>query len=271
MKILKNKGNNSERSRNASLNFFKRNKNEKNGNNIYKILLEIIMIVLLIILSILFIIFSLFLVLCLSTLQIEVKNLEINSKNELGKKAQNYIIYIKLKLLNKLTWIKIKIDKTRVNKIKKSRIFNEKIFRKFKNIQRKLIINKKIILKKENLKFVKQINIEFEQLKMNLDIGLIDSTITALSVAFIASIISVVLAKTAVHRNGKNNYKYLITPSYGIEPIINIKLNCIINIKTVHIINAIYMLIKKRSVKNDERTSNRRSYDRSNEEHSRYG
>lgn len=224
------------------------------------------MVIFWIVLTIFFIAFLLFFSLCLSTIQIEVKNLEINSNNIPGKRVEDYLIYIKLKLLNKLTWIKIRVDKEKIDGIKYSKFFKEKILGRFKNVERKILINKKEILKS-----IKRISIKFDQFKMNLVIGLIDSTITSLSVAFIASIISILLAKTATDKNEKSKYKYSITPSYSIEPIINIKLNCIINIKMVHIINTIYMLIKKRSVKNDERTSDRRSYDRSNEEYSRYG
>ncbi len=222
------------------------------------------MIIFLVILSIIFIIFLLFFIFCLSTLQIEVENLEINSKKNKGNKIEDYLIYIRLKLLNKLTWIKLRIDKERVNKFKKTNIFKKEIIK----IEKNMMSDKKQVLKKDNLQIIKQIKIEFEEFKMNLKIGLIDPILTSLSVAFISTVISIVLAKTLIN---KKEYKYLITPSYNIEPIINIKLNCIINIKLVHIINTIYMLIKKRSVKKDERTSNRRSYDCSNEEYSRYG
>ena len=60
----------------------------------------------------------------------------------------------------------------------------------------------------------------------------------------------------------KTNFK--IIPLYKYGNAINFRLNCIINVKLVHIIHIIYILSKKGMIKN-ERASNRRSYDYSYE------
>ena len=80
----------------------------------------------------------------------------------------------------------------------------------------------------------------------------------------ISSIISIILARN-IETYDKTKYKYIITPKFEDETIVKIKLNYKIDIKIVHIINVIYMLIKKRSVKYDERASNRRTYASLNE------
>lgn len=53
-------------------------------------------------------------------------------------------------------------------------------------------------------------------------------------------------------------------PMYRFGNSINLSLNCIINVKMVHIIYVIYILLKKGMIKN-ERTSNRGAYDYSYE------
>ena len=71
------------------------------------------MIIFLIFLGLLYIIF---LLLYLSTLEIEIQKFKFNSKNKTNKKVEDYLFYIRLKLLNKFTWIKIKIDNKKINK-----------------------------------------------------------------------------------------------------------------------------------------------------------
>lgn len=220
------------------------------------------MVVFWIFLGIIFFNIIFFLLICLSSLKIEILDLTLNSNKE--SKINNYLIYIKLKLLNKLTWLKLTINKNKVKKIRNSKLFNKVFLTKFLEKQIKIKI-------KDVIKNIKEINIEIEKLNMRLKIGLIDYIVTSIFVVVIASLISILLLKKASNTN-KENYKYLITPLYSsIEPIINIKLNCIISIKMVHIIYTIYKLIKKRSVKYDERTSNRRTYECNHEKYSRYG
>ena len=71
-----------------------------------------------------------------------------------------------------------------------------------------------------------------------------------------------------VFANGykKEKYEYKIKPIFGKQNFLKICIDCIINLKMVHIINIIYILKKKRSVnKYDKRTSDRRAYAYSNE------
>ena len=58
--------------------------------------------------------------------------------------------------------------------------------------------------------------------------------------------------------------KFTVLPLYNIGNVIKINLNCIIDVKIVHIIYVIYILFKKgRNV--NERASDRRAYDYSYE------
>lgn len=209
---------------------------------------------------ILFISLILFII-CLSTLEIEVENFVFNSNNKRSKKLEDYLIYIKLKFVNKITWLKIKID---YKKIKKYKLFNNKILKKLSNFKDMVSKNKKEIFKRENIKYIKELDIKLKKIHLNMKISVLDAMITSLIVPLISTFLSIIVANTMEKYNNED-CKYIISPIYSekMEAIIN--LNCIINVKIVHIINIVYMLFKKRSVNYDERTSNRRAYVCSNE------
>lgn len=217
------------------------------------------MIVFFIILIILFLISLMLLILCLSNLEVEIKKLWFDSTNEKHKKLQNYNIFIRIKLFDKITWFKFKIDSDKMVKIKNSNFFNSKMLKKFNNIQniKKFISrNKKEIF---NLKNLQELDINIKKLDLKIKLSALDNMITSFSVAIISSIISIILARS-IKKYDKDKYYYRVTPIYEYKPIFKIKLNCIIDIKIVHIMNIIYILLKKRSVENNERTSNRRTY-----------
>jgi len=225
------------------------------------------MILFFIILTILFFISLLFLIICLSNLEIQIQDLCLDSNNKKHHKLENYLFYIRLKLLDKIIWFKIKIDKNKMKKIENSKFFKFKIFNKineYEHIRDIILKNRKEIFKKDNIEYIKGIESKIKQLNLNMELCTSDSIFTSFSVAIFASILSLLLAKN-VEKFESNKYRYIITPKYEQKPSIKIKLNCIISIKIVHIMNVIYMLIKKRSVEYDERTSNRRPYVCSND------
>ena len=225
------------------------------------------MVVFFIILTILFFLSLISLIFLLSSLEIEVNNLLIDSENKKHNKLQDYLFCIRLKLLDKITWLKIEIDKNKMKKIEKSKVFRSKIFNKvneYEHIRDIILKNKKEILKKTNIKYIKEINFQIKELDLNMELCTSDSIFTSFSVAILASIISIFLANN-IKKYKSKKYRYIITPKYEQKPSIKIELNCIISIKIVHIMNVIYMLMKKRRVEYDERTSNRRPYVCSND------
>ena len=220
------------------------------------------MLFFLIMLGIIFFISLILYIVFLSVLEIEFKDLKFNSNNKKNNKLENYLIYIRVKFIAKITFIKIKMD---YKKIEKYKLFNNKILNKLINIRDLLpllIEEKEENLKRENLK---KLNIKIKKINLNIKIGALDAMLTALVTAIISTILSIFIANGNKNSNSEN-YKYIITPLYTNKLELFINLNCIINVKIVHIIHIVYMLYKKkRSVENDERTSNRRSYVCSND------
>lgn len=201
------------------------------------------MIVFLSVLVFIFLISFITFVIALSYVEIEVKKFKFNSNYKKDKKVEDYLIYMRFKFLNKITWMKLEYKKT-----KKHKIFNHKMINK--------VIDFKDILR---IKYLKYLNPIVHKIDLNVKVDVLDVVTTSLGVGIISSVVSIVLANRIDNYNSKD-YNYKVTPIYGEKPQIIITLSCIFNVKMVHIINIVYMLFKKRSVKYDERTSDRRTY-----------
>ena len=194
----------------------------------------------------------LILVITLSTLQIRIKKANISNMN-LGKIEYDYLFFIELKFLNKLKIIQIAIDKEKVSKLSKKFKFKEKI-----DIKK---VEKGIPNKKERKKLQEKLDIKLNEFHLKAEIGTYDVIITSAIIAVISSAIGIVMAKL-IDNYKKEKYEYTIMPIYKNKNIINLSLNCIIQVKMVHIISIIFTLLGKRKEKSKYvRTSNRRSYD----------
>ena len=152
---------------------------------------------------------------------------------------EDYKIIIKLRIFNKFTIIKIILtDK----KLKRLNLQQEAKIIKTRIIENKSKIDKKIF------KVMKKIKINIKKINLSINIGTENASLTALLVAIISSITGIVFRKSIINKN-----------------LINIAVSGIFEIKMIHIINIMYVLNKKKGVKKNERTSNRRTYDYSYE------
>ena len=204
------------------------------------------------------IIIALFLIVLLSTIRIEIDNVKLKIFEEQLKKSKiifDYELHIGLYFLGKIKIVKIKINKQILNKINiKEKISTESI----KKIKREAKKNKEL------KKVIKKLNIEISKLDLKLELDTPDVLITTGLVTTISIIASIIFGKLIKARKF-NEYKYKIIPLYNNKNMLNLEINCIINIKIVHIIFILYILMKKRRDDKNERASNRRSYDYSYE------
>ncbi len=203
------------------------------------------------IIGIILIIISLLL---LSTLRISIKRLEINViEKEINF---DYELYLSLNLFNKIKYLQIKLNKDKIAKMQiQSKIKPEQIEKIKQNASKN---------KKQLKQLIKKLKIKLSKFNLNINIDTKNVLVTTGIVTLSSIIISNVLSRF-VKVNKKNDYKYKIIPSYKNQNILKIDFNCIINVKMVHIIYIIYILLKKRRDGKNERTSNRRSYDYSYE------
>ena len=186
--------------------------------------------------------------LILSRIRIEISNFKFSTDRFLGKLIDdNFSITIYLVILRKIKVLNIKITKEKIQKIQ---------------IREKLIINFNIKkIKNSNLdvytlKKIKRFFPKINYINLLIDIGTEDAIYTSYIVAIISSLIGILLKKQFEN----NNNKYIINPIYINKNILKLDLNCIFEIKLIHIICIIYILNKKRRDDKNGRTSHRRSY-----------
>ena len=204
----------------------------------------------------LFILLLIIILLTFSKIQIEILNIKYKSvdKRHLNK---NYEIVLILKILDKIPIFKLKIDKKKLEKLKKK----EKLQKRVNEINLKIIENKNKF-DKNVLEAIKKANIEIKKINLKIEIGTENAFFTSLLVPVISTIVSIL-----IRRKIKNieKQRFIVNPIYCNQNIANIEISGIFEIKMIHIINIIYILNKKEGVKKNERTSNRRSYDYSYE------
>ena len=159
--------------------------------------------------------------------------------------------------------IKICIDELEVEnfEINKSDIiikFGILKFKLNKEKLKKIISNNKSKIKLEVNDFKEIIKkIEIPKLNINAKFGTGEPNSTAFFVAIVSSIIGIALARKI------ENPRYTIEPVYGDMNYIFLSINCIFEIKLVHIIN-IFIKLKRKQYQKYGRTPNRRSYVGSN-------
>ena len=194
-------------------------------------------------------------VIILSTISVRIEKFKASNYNKCGKLKIDYKVFFELFFLNKLKIFSIKIDKELINKLKVKEKVKKIDFKQAKT---------NMPSKKDLKEITKKLQIRIDKLNLKLEIGTINIFLTSAIITILASIIGIGLAKV-IKKYNKERYNYEIHPIYQDKNIIKLDLNCIIKVKMVHIISIIYLLIKKRRVEENERTSNRRSYDYSYE------
>ena len=187
-----------------------------------------------------------------STIKIEIKDVDfILPKKERGQKGKEYKISIKFYFLNFLRILKISITN---EKIKKRKL--DELMKNFDGMKATDIFEINF------LDVIKKLNIKLEKIDLKIYLGTENAGITAILIGTISSILGIIL-RTKTDNLEKAKFKAV--PLYQNKNYLEIYLEGIFKTKMIHIIYIIYVLIKKRRVDKNVRTSNRRSYAYSNE------
>lgn len=226
-------------------------------------------------LCVLIIFLVIFVVIRYSSIRISIINLEIDTDNK--DIISDYQFEIGIYFFNKIRIIKLTVNEKKIKKLQDSKFIKTMCSVDFGKVTKKIEkkIQDRVIQDYKSfniLNFIKVLlkELKLEILKFNLSFkfGVSDVMVTTYTVPIISTLISFILKLTVKDINLKNkrkDYYYKIEPVYN-KNIINLRLNCIINVKIVHIINIIYIfLIKKRRSDKYERASYRRSYGYSHE------
>lgn len=198
-----------------------------------------------------FLVFILIL-LIFSKIQIQIDNLSFSS-NRIRHINKDYQIIIKLLVFSKIPIFKYNITKTKLEKLR----LKEKV----RNMDFKILKNRNKFDKKI-LKATKKINISIKKIKLYIELGTENASLTSIIIPIVSTVIANIFYKKVENYKNQN---FTIKPIYINQNLINILIDGIFEIKMIHIINIIYILNKKEGVKKYERTSNRRSYDYSYE------
>ena len=191
----------------------------------------------------------------LSSISIEVEQFYKENNKELQLRKP---IVFRIKLLDKITIVKWKITKRKIDQLEKDK--------KIPHMDLETI-EREHIFQKKNRDFIKNLKICLESLSLKIAIGTEDAVLTSYTVALLASAISILLPNIVCMKNRKKCY-YAVLPKYENKNEYQIEFSSIIRIKIVHIIYSIYM--HKKQVKGEEkneRTSNRRFNEYSHEFH----
>ena len=191
----------------------------------------------------------------MSTLQVKVEQIEITNQNANSKLEYNYQFKIQLYLCNKLKWFSISMTKEKLENSNWKKKLKKMNWKKLKKEMPKQRIDTKIVQK---------ILPELTEFHLQLELGTQDILLTSAIITILASGLGIGLGKL-IKKYQPSKHQYQITPLYIDKNVIKLSLNCIIQVKMVHIIYITSKLLKIRRVEKHERTSNRRSYDYSYE------
>lgn len=204
------------------------------------------MVVVLIILAILigFLIWGILIL--FSDIKIEIKQLEF-SNVLYPHMVYDFTVCIGFYFMNTIKLLRFTVNKA---KLERSKLVN-KI--SIKEVEKNVKINKELW---EHLKTIKP---KLQALKLNASIGTEDAVLTSITTLVLATLLSILLPYV-VEPKHQPQITYKIEPLYQGKNIIDFSLHCIIYVKMVHIMNIIYIYLRKRRVEKYERTSNRRTY-----------
>lgn len=205
------------------------------------------------------IIILLLVVVSYSNLELEIINIDFNSQNK-KKLNSNYKYIIRLKILSKITILKIIFTQNKIEKILSKIDVDKKIEKFEEKIQEKRYNAYLNFLKTIGEELLKEINIK--SMKINIVICTENALLTSMIVSIVSSVISIIMS---IKYNGKEKFIYQIKPMFSNQNLINVKFAGIFQIKMIHIIHAICIVKKKWRSDKYERTSDRGTYDYSYE------
>ena len=225
----------------------------KRGMSLIEMLVSIILtgMILVFLFVILFVFSTIIFLIITGTIEYRVDKLLISNMNTKEKTTIDFLSYFEFYVFSKFRIIKVKIDDETIKKLS----LNDK----FKNIDfNKLKTDKP--LKKENRELLKKMHINLKQFHFNLELGTKSVITSSFLITIISTLLPMFLSKI-IQKYDKNDYSFNIKPVYIGENKLKLEFNGIVSVKMVHIIYVIYIYLKEKGEwKNNERTSNRRSY-----------
>ena len=184
-------------------------------------------------------------VFCFSKINIEINNLKFQSPSE-RHINKDYEIIVKLIILKVVPILKINITKTKLEKLK--------IKEKMKNLDLKIIQDNQKF-DKDLISAIKQLNINIKKVKLYIDLGTENASLTSIIVPAISTIIGIILNRKI---EKFENQMFIVNPIYINQNLINIDISGIFEIKINNIINIVNNFYKNQ--KKEQIISNKYGY-----------
>lgn len=178
-----------------------------------------------------------------SRLQLKIYNMDFSTARE-ERLLKDFEIYLGIVIFRKIEILKINLKKIKNKKMNLGTVLEKAQKLEGKNNKQEMAI--------ELIKGLKDFDFEIVKADLKVKVGFQDAALTAISVGIIASTLGIILKKQ----------KFEILPVYQNKNILNIKLNGIFKVNLIHYI---YKTILKGRVKNERKSSDRRSYAYCNE------
>ena len=178
-----------------------------------------------------------------SRLQLKIYNMDFSTARE-ERLLKDFEIYLGIVIFRKIEILKINLKKIKNKKMNLGTVLEKAQKLEGKNNKQEMAI--------ELIKGLKDFDFEIVKADLKVTVGFQDAALTAISVGIIASTLGIILKKQ----------KFEILPVYQNKNILNIKLNGIFRVNLIHYI---YKTILKGRVKNERKSSDRRSYAYCNE------
>lgn len=169
--------------------------------------------------AVLFIIFS--------TIKIKIENWKVGNTEENKKE---YKIIISMHLFNKVKWFSIKLDNNKIQKIS-HKMHLERI--DIKQLEKDV--------KFSDIKEIVHIKPKIAELDLKIKVGIEDVLLTTYLIPIIATIISIVLS-TSAKQDNLEKIQYEVKPIYGKQNLFEIKLDTILEIKLLNLLNSVYKI-----------------------------
>lgn len=183
-------------------------------------------------------VFMILIFIIISTIRISVNEFETTN---LTTAKLRYQLKISFYIFNKIKWFSFRLNDKNINKIsRKMHLDNLDI----KQLEKDISLS--------DVNEILRIKPKISYMNLDLKLGIDDVILTTYLVPIVSTIIAIILPYMS-KKNDTNSIHYKIEPIYNMKNKYYIKLNIVLNVKIVNLLNCIYKIY--RSKKFDKRTN----------------
>lgn len=187
---------------------------------------------------IILVIFMILIFTIISTIRISINEFETTN---LTTAKLRYQLKISFYIFNKIKWFSFKLNNRKINKIfRKMHLDNLDI----KQLEKDIRLS--------DVDEILKIKPYISYMNLDLKLGIDDVILTTYLVPIVSTIIAIILPYMS-QKSDTNSIHYKIEPIYNMKNKYYIKLNIVLNVKIVNLLNCIYKIYRSKKI--DKRTN----------------